>query len=332
MKKLALISTYCNTEEKEQILIENIIKLKNLGLDVMVLSPLTLKPDTIQTCDYFFYTKENPLLVWPTYIFFFWHRQQVDEHHFVTMQRSVPDYGWAALYQVKKLSQIALTFDYDIFYHLIYDLVIDKDIENEIKSDIVNVVYSRRDPKNPEVIFEVSLHFMIFDRTMMSNIEKDIILDDYIKTNSFAEGEALKWKNKYDLTLSKIYVKDKIFFWENTTFFNYPVFDDMKMFVSKNPPDMKIWLGFSDPSAHEEILTTNLKLVFYNFSGTRNIEISVNGKVFQNIVSSWDIIELPVDSQNIQELIICCQGKCVDFTQQYSDIMLNQIYYDYNLK
>ncbi len=118
MKKIVLISTYCDTTEKVQILKNNITKIKSFGLDVLVISPLTLPSEII------FFTKENPLLVWPVRSFTFWKSVNTKEG-WVKMHHNLADYGWAGLYQVKKLSQIALSYDYDIFYHMIYDLVID---------------------------------------------------------------------------------------------------------------------------------------------------------------------------------------------------------------
>jgi hypothetical protein len=32
MKKIALVSTFCNTQEKQDILLENILKIKELGI------------------------------------------------------------------------------------------------------------------------------------------------------------------------------------------------------------------------------------------------------------------------------------------------------------
>ena len=57
MKKIALISTFCDTEEKQNVLYENIVKLKEFGVDVMALSPnfITLPQHIISSCDYFFY-------------------------------------------------------------------------------------------------------------------------------------------------------------------------------------------------------------------------------------------------------------------------------------
>jgi hypothetical protein len=138
MKKIALISTFCDTEEKQNILKENIIKIKSLGIDVMAISPIEIPYDITKLCDFFFYTKENPLLGWPERAHTQWYRMPISENRITEIHRAFYDYGWAALYQTKKLSQLALTFDYDIFYHLIYDLEIDDIIKSELKSNEVN--------------------------------------------------------------------------------------------------------------------------------------------------------------------------------------------------
>ena len=61
MKKIALISTFCDTEEKQNILRENILKIKNLGIDVMAVSPIEIPHDIVSLCDFFFFTKENKI-------------------------------------------------------------------------------------------------------------------------------------------------------------------------------------------------------------------------------------------------------------------------------
>ena len=42
MKKIALISTYCDDENKVNVLSKNIDKLKKLGLDVLIISPILI--------------------------------------------------------------------------------------------------------------------------------------------------------------------------------------------------------------------------------------------------------------------------------------------------
>ena len=172
MKRIALISTFCDTPLKLDTLKENIIKVKKIGLDVMVISPLHTPKNITDLCDYYFETKDNPLLGWPVRAYTHWHNQQTPSGR-VTFHRGLKDYGWAALYQFKKLSQIALSLDYDMFYHMIYDLVIDGVVEQEMREDH-NVVHPRRNPKNYDDIWDVNLTFIALNREMMEKVEKEV--------------------------------------------------------------------------------------------------------------------------------------------------------------
>ena len=151
MKKIVLISTFCDTEKKQNVFKETVLKIKELGIDIMAIAPnfIPIKQEIVDLCDFFFYTKENPLLKWPVRQYTHWYEMPMDNGKIMTLHRGFADYGWAALYQTKKLSQIALTFDYDIFYHIIYDLEIDSTVESEFLSNEVNLVHPRRDPHDP---------------------------------------------------------------------------------------------------------------------------------------------------------------------------------------
>lgn len=329
MKKIVLVSTFCDNEEKQNVLRETILNVKKIGLDVMAISPnfIKINEDIVKLCDFFFYTKENPLLKWPIRQYTHWFEMPVSDGKVCCIHRGFADYGWAALYQTKKLSQIALTFDYDVFHHIIYDLDFDDEIEREFLSDEVNLIHARRNPNHPEEIWETTLHFMTFDRPMMELIEKEITLDNYLNGNGVAEGEVLKWRDKFNLKTSEKIVKDRIFYWENFDFFNYSPFDDFKMFISKNE-EVNIWLGYND-NPYESTLTENLRIVFHGFETMGPIIIRLNGVDYVRNPSAWEIIELPVSSQNVHELIFTYNQNTVNFTDKYNDIMMNQIYYNY---
>ena len=47
MKKIALISTFCDNQEKLDLLITNIKKIKSLGIDVMIISPFKLNDEVL---------------------------------------------------------------------------------------------------------------------------------------------------------------------------------------------------------------------------------------------------------------------------------------------
>lgn len=123
MKRLALINTYCNNWERIQILQDNIIKLKELGIDSLVYSPIPLPKEISELADYTIISKENPIIQWPVKAMAKWRRVGNKKLNNVT-----PDYGWASIYQYKKLLQFGLTLDYDHYFGLIYDLIFSKEV------------------------------------------------------------------------------------------------------------------------------------------------------------------------------------------------------------
>jgi hypothetical protein len=329
MKKIALISTFCDTEYKKNILHENVEKIKKLDIDVMLLSPnfIEIPKKTIEISDFCFYTKENPLLKWPIRAYTHWYEMPIGDGKITTLHRGFADYGWAALYQTKKLSQLALTFDYDIFYHMIYDLEIDEVVESEFLSDKVNIVHPRRDPHHPETLWETTLHFMIFDRDMLKKIENEIELEEYLRTNGVAEGEVYKWTQKYDIKTSEHPIKDKVFYWGDYDFFNMSPFNEFKMFLSKNE-EIDIWLDKNE-NVYSEKLTSNLRIVFHSFDSISEIQLEINGTKFIITPIQWEINEFPFNSQQIKSIKMSYNGVEVDYTKQYEDIMMNQVYYNY---
>lgn len=323
MKKIVLISTYCNTIEKIKILKENIIKIKSFGLDVLVISPLTLPSEIIELSDFVFFTKENPLLLWPVRSFTFWKSVYTDEG-WVKMYHNLADYGWAGLYQVKKLSQIALTYDYDIFYHMIYDLVIDDVVETELTNYTTNIVHPRRDPHHPDVLWETTLHFMVFDRPMMEKIVSEIELDEYLRTNGVAEGEVLKWKNKYNIPTSDKPVKDSIYYWQETDFFNYSNNENYKLFFNKND-ESEISLGDEKTKGW---INNKLRLFFYDVNQPTNISYKINGNEYNQHIQNTCVIDTIYDSTKVYEFILFDGKTKYDFSETIKKLSRNLFYYD----
>ena len=161
-KRIVLISSYCDTKEKIDVLINTIKTVKSYNLDVMVNSPLPLPSDVINMCDFYVQTKENPLLYWPQKSVMSWARY-IGKDREIVVKKSVIDYGWAALYQTKKLSEYALTYDYDRYYHIIYDTEIDDTVVSTFLSDKKCNFYPFHEHK-------VSLHLIVLDREKILKI------------------------------------------------------------------------------------------------------------------------------------------------------------------
>lgn len=322
MRKIALVSSFCDTQEKLSLLKDNLIKLKSLGLDLLVISPLPLPTEIIEISDYTFFTKENPVLSWPERSFTFWKTVHTSDG-WIMIHYNLSDYGWAGLYQVKKLSQIALSYDYDLFYHLIYDLEIDETVINEIQTNQKNILHPRINPKNPDEFWEATLHFMIFDRKTMEDVVSRIDLKTYLDSNGVAEGQALKWAKEIPLKISDIPVKDKIYFWEDKDFFDYNGSKDFKFFLSKND-DTTIWIG--EPPI-ESNLNSDLRILFYDVVSDKKIKIIVNQNEYELDLKENVLFNSRIDSAKVKSLKILFDGKSMDLTETYRGINRNLIYY-----
>ena len=55
--QIVLVSTFCDTDEKIEILLKNIKKIKSKGLDVALISPLVLPEIVIKNADFVFFKK-----------------------------------------------------------------------------------------------------------------------------------------------------------------------------------------------------------------------------------------------------------------------------------
>jgi hypothetical protein len=323
MKKVALISTYCDTYEKINVLSENIEILKNLGLDVFVISPIILPESVIKKCDYVFFTKENPVLVWPERAFTFW-KTIYHQGKFVMMHRNVADYGWAALNQIKRLSEIALKHEYDIFYHLIYDVEISEVIIDEIKTNDVNFIHPRInpriDPNNADEFWEATLHFMAFDKKTMSDVLNLITFENYSNGNGFAEGQALMWTEKLPINIKKDPIRDKIYYWENHDFFNYSKNENYKLFISKHTDCETI----RENNSIVEMIDSRLRIFFYDVKEPKNIKIICDNVEYEHFIENTGFVVLGNDSLNVKSL--CIDGD--DYSEIFKNIIRNITYID----
>ena len=323
MKKIVLIGTYCDTQEKIDILYNNIKILKDLGLDTLVISPITLPKEIIEVSDFVFFTKENPLLNWPVRGFTFWQTHYSSEG-WMTMHRNVAEYGWAGLYQIKKMSQIALSYDYDLFYHIIYDLEIDQYVIDTIKSDKPNLIHPRINPNKNDDWWDATLHFMVFDREIMSKIVDVIVLEDYLKWDGVAEGQALRWTQLFEIEISKTAVRDKIYYWGDRGFFDYSFNSKYKMFISKTP-NTNIWVEENGEQVEKD-LSSNLTFYFYDFLGPQTIKINVDGITKEYELNQNKIINFDVDSTSVKTISLTDNDNEYDYTTVYKEISRNLIY------
>lgn len=310
MNKIALISTFCDTQEKLDILEKNIKTIKSYDIDVMVISPFYLEKNIVDLCDYFFLTKDNPILDWPQKSMLQWTIRFFGGKPY-KFSRTYPDYGFSGLSQVKQLSDIALNLNYDQYHHMIYDLIIDQNVIDGLLSDKNCSVYPS---KREDTIWAVGLHYMIYNKQKLIEFVSHITLENYLSCN---DGDAFVWLHNLQpiigYQIEETPVEDAIYFYQNFDFFNYLTLPDIKMFVHKND-----WMFNPD--------VDTIKLVFYDTF--KDIKIFVDGVESQYNVNEFLIVDLQFNKTNYKNVVIEFDSIQYDITKIIVDIKHNAIEYD----
>ena len=304
-KKVALISSYCDTQEKLDVLSKNIDNVRVFGLDVIVISPIIL-PESIQIkCDYYFQTKDNPVLEWPLKAMFFWKDIFINDK-IIKITRTITDYGWAGLTQIKMLSEIALSLDYDYYYHMIYDLKFDETVADGLLSEAESNVYSSR---RGETIWEVGLHFMVFNKEKMKKFVSLINIESYLR---FTSGDAFIWlsslKDVLPYNIVHRPVEDEIFYYDGKDFFDSSPINGIKIFIDKNDEE-----------------DSTIKLLFFDIHETKKITLIVGSTVYDYSISGNSLIDLGFKKDNISSVSIDYNNVNYDLTTTIKKIKHNTL-------
>jgi SAM-dependent methyltransferase len=283
-KKVALISSFCDNQEKIDVLEKNIKIFKSHNLDVIVISPFNLPEYLTKQCDYFLITKDNPILDWPTRSMYAWKGFNVNGGKYV-IAKTYPDYGFAGLTQIKQLSQLALGLDYNQFYHMIYDIKVDENVIEGFYSNRTNSVYPS---KRKEDVWKVGLHYLIFNRENLKNFISHINLETYLGVK---HGDAFKvlhtLQDKLNYVIEKTPVEDEIYYYENVDFFNCSPIEGLKFFIENDD---------ENPSS--------IKILFYDVVGEKEIKVKIGETESAHTISSLYLIDLGFNKFNLQPVTI----------------------------
>lgn len=304
-KKVALISSFCDSKEKLDVLQSNIKELKQLAFDVIVISPLTLPKEIVSICDYFFYTKDNLILEWPINVQMYWFEKEISKEKPLTFVATNKDYGWTGLSHVKKLTDIGLLFDYKHFYYMIYDIDIDQNVLSVLNNPKDNWIGSfERDG----VRVNSSLHLMVFDRENAKRMNNLVSLESYIEflhdrnQNGSTEAFVDTIKKKLQSESPDFFIKDKIFVYRD--FFNHSPDNRIKFFVKKDSNN----------------IMSNLKIFFYANESLAKIKLIINDKESEINISCDSIVDLGVNFLELRSARFSINEEEVDILKSIESI------------
>lgn len=307
MKKLFLISSYCDTLKKKEVLRDNISLIKSLGHDILLLSPIDIENEYVKDTNYFFKTDENPVFSIETKTYIHWGLIENSKGERYRLERFFPEYGWAALYQNKKLSQIGLTFDYDIYYHLIYDTKFNDELINEINSNTVNRYYSNKSTNGD--INEFSLHFLPLDKKLMITFESFLNKDIYVNSHDLTHDFLLKWVKQNNILKSNLVVEEHINYYTDLNFFSIYDGEECKLFFEKFEKDQE-----------------KNKFIIYD-KGKENIKVIINDNIIHDNLKEEQPIETNMYTSEINKIEVMINDLRYDCTESYNKVVRNKILY-----
>ena len=190
MDNLAIITSHCDTLDKIDLLKGLIKQLKNLNIDILLYSHLPLETSIQQEVTYYIYDKDNPVLYWPERGWSIWFEVIKDS---VRLESMLPDYGWAAMDQMKKAANFALPLKYDYYSFIPYDVILTPELDSCLLDPphpitaVPRTGYGDEDPPECFGIKSLSLAFAMLRQDFLEKINTHINKTDYL-THRFAES------------------------------------------------------------------------------------------------------------------------------------------------
>lgn len=300
--RVVLINSFCDKKEKIDVLEKNILTIKSKSLDVILISPIDLPLKIVELCDLYIQTKENPITTWPGKTMFdYWAFCMDDTMYEIHLGK--PDYGWASLYQIKKLSQIGLTYDYEYYFHIIYDTVIDDILLKTFLTEDKCVLF----PTSKG--FKVGGFFMGFNKETLNLFQSLITKNLYYKNHDVAETLLTNISNVLPCKIETHITKDEIYYYDNLDLYNYSNFDSFKFFLHKRT------LADDDTA----------KIFFYDMYEDFNVIVTINEKTIEQRITNHFLMDLNIHHDMVYELSISFNGVRQNLTSQYNNISHNKI-------
>jgi hypothetical protein len=314
MKKLALISTFCDSEEKIKILKDNLIKFKELNIDTLIITPYDLLPnDVINLSTHCIITTENPIsdVMIRSMLAF----RDFDTNFKFRHTLLYPDYGWASLNQIKRLFSYGFELDYEIYYQVMYDLNMNDEVIDIIKGDDVNYFFSNKklNEDMTEVNFKCGAILGIFNKENLKRYDNLITYEAYDK-NSSAEDFIESIQNYLRLPIHSYVVEDLIVNLKSNETYLSPS-KNINMFIDNtniiNGRSNKAIIHFYDFGGEKEVYINKKKYLLLN-EELIVVDVEDNGIITLVIddieeklnISRYPIREIKIDDINDEEYIL----------------------------
>ena len=174
-KNLFCILSHCDSDEKKLVLIDNINQIKNKGFDILLVSHIPLSSDITSLVNYFIYDKSNPILRYPQKSLHMWWHVIFNSEEY-ELSTHLPDYGWTALNQIKKVGAFCENLEYSNYTFINYDIQFTDEI---LSNHNTNLLSQTKLTKLHLDGLLFSTLFFSFSSMDLNKIWKSLIMEEY---------------------------------------------------------------------------------------------------------------------------------------------------------
>jgi hypothetical protein len=304
VKTIVLISSFCDNQLKIDVLYKNIQKYNDLGFDTLLISPFSLPDYVVNGVSYFIKTKDNVVFKWPLRAILSWLDKNIDGiwYRFNSCQS---DYGFAGLYQVKQMSQIAILLGYEKFIHTIYDTILTDEIIQEFYKDHECTVFPS---KRKNHVWTAGLHLHIFNKENMSKLIEAITTESYL---NYKDVDVFQWLEKQvndlNFNIGEIPVEDEIVYKTTSSIFDTSNFTEYSLFILNN-------VEFNNP----------IKIFIYNIKDINLLTVIINSHEIINITQNG-VIELNKTIDQLKSVKIVYGDHIQEIIDDIKNVTYNSI-------
>jgi len=250
-KKIFLITSYCDNDEKLNTLIETINDIKKYNIDICIHAHYPLPVDVQKSVNYYIFDISNPKSKIENRLMLYWRIMGNIKINVIQ-----PDYGYSVIHQWKQSLNFLKNNGYDIIHIINYDTIVENsqvDTANDNINEYDGVFYLfESKPEEISFIFAtLKINSFNFD---------DITLDDYDTIQTHPENYIYQKLIKHNILIFDEEIKHKDM--------TYVIDGDMTYNIN-NISNESIFLGSLNS-------TDSFAIYLYNIVETKNIKIYVN--------------------------------------------------------
>lgn len=304
MKNCYLITSYCNTELKVEILNECISNLKDISdFDICVHAHYPLDVNIQNNVNYYLYDYSNPIFNYPEKYMIFWKKVKNYTQHIYTS-----DYGYTVLQQWKRGFDFLKNL-YDNIIILNYDVFLDKYLLNKLinKNNYEGCSFLQENGNTLSAISSIKTSSKLFDKISKEEYLKlDVIAEDFVK---YIYSNSNSYFFKFDEYKDHYYTSidfDGTEKFKNNYIYNGSPYNSLKKFY-----DFELFVSDSDSNL--------LSIFFYNIKNILDVKIIYKDYNYYRIINDDILIVTNIkfdENFDINKLNIIVNNDLLNFNRE----------------